>query len=644
MKIKRRVRLQLLFLVTQLRNRGNIIEMAKKRKARDQLRRNEVAPSRNNDTFNDSEDEFVAGRERILLDEGPAAKRRRRMEEEDAELMPSDEEVFANQNIPDDPEEDVSEADSEDDASTAAENEAAVEDEDDERYWGANRSDYYGADAIEEEQDALDEEAEARRLQQKQLQSMTEADFGFDELEWAQTGEDQPKQSNSIEKLPPVRIPDDATEEERLEILRSRYPEFEPLAQDLLACHEELEELKTEDLPKSKNVTISTQQTRQRAVSAYMAVIAMYMAVLTSGKDGLSLPPAELRQHPIMNTLLRARQLWDATKDLESDADEDHEVQEQAAEIKTALKPVINGTSYPNGVTAKAITKSDTAVRSAPDIDPSLATKASKTKKTKVSSTAEPTALETFKTSKKASKKSDKPKRATLEELLAQSTAADDDESDFGDEGPLTAEEAAAKASKKKSLRFYTSQIAQKAGKRASASRHAGGDDDLPYKERIRDRQERLQREAAQRNTAPSPGASDDDADYDENDLAAGLNKDSNDYYNSLVSAGKTKKLDKQARAEAHALAAAQGAQVYEEETVGADGKRKITYAIEKNKGLQPRRKKEVRNPRVKKKKKFEEKKKKLASMRPVWKGGQKGTYSGEQSGINARVVKSIKL
>jgi U3 small nucleolar RNA-associated protein 3 len=35
-----------------------------------------------NERFEDSEDEFAAGRDQILLDEAPEAKRRRRLEEE----------------------------------------------------------------------------------------------------------------------------------------------------------------------------------------------------------------------------------------------------------------------------------------------------------------------------------------------------------------------------------------------------------------------------------------------------------------------------------------------------------------------------------------------------------------------------------
>jgi len=78
---------------------------------------------------------------------------------------------------------------------------------------------------------------------------------------------------------------------------------------------------------------------------------------------------------------------------------------------------------------------------------------------------------------------------------------------------------------------------------------------------------------------------------------------------------------------------------------VDEDGKRAIGYVIEKNKGLAPKRKKDVRNPRVKKRKKYEEKKKKLASMKAVYKGGEeRGGYGGEKTGIKTQLVKSIKL
>ena len=105
------------------------------------------------------------------------------------------------------------------------------------------------------------------------------------------------------------------------------------------------------------------------------------------------------------------------------------------------------------------------------------------------------------------------------------------------------------------------------------------------------------------------------------------------------------KKSDKAAFAEAQKQAKLLGGEVMQQETVGDDGKRKISYLIEKNKGLTPHRKKENRNSRVKKRMKYEDKKKKLASMKPVYKGGEgRGGYGGEMTGIKKGLVKSTKL
>jgi U3 small nucleolar RNA-associated protein 3 len=242
-------------------------------------------------------------------------------------------------------------------------------------------------------------------------------------------------------------------------------------------------------------------------------------------------------------------------------------------------------------------------------------------------------------TSKK--KKREKSKLLDLQSLLAQPVVAQEELSDFGDEEPLTEDQAAEKARKKKSLRFYTSQIAQKANKRGAASRDAGGDDDVPRKERMRDRQERLMKEAEKRGQQKATELEELGGD---DDVSVDMGGD-DEYYQAMVAQNISKTAAKQARAEAYAEAAKLGGRVYEEEQVGTDGKRAITYAIEKNKGLMPKRKKDVRNPRVKKRKKYEEKKKKLGSMKQVYKGGEgRGGYAGELTGIKTNIVKSVKL
>ncbi|EXJ88117.1 hypothetical protein A1O1_05045 [Capronia coronata CBS 617.96] len=640
--------------------------MAKKRKAG--KAKDGVAPRASKtdytydaaETFDDSQDEFFAGRDKILLDEGPAAKRRRRVEEQEQDLQPSDEEVY--QDLESEPESAVDEDDDDLDQESADEeadlggrkrrqNGAGEEEDDDadDLNWGTSKADYYNADVIETEADALEEEAEARRLQQKQLKSMTEADFGFDETSWVddsrQTSEKQSRAA--VEKLPDVQVPENATVEERLQMLRSRYPEYEPLTKDFLRLQDTYHKLKKEaELARTgaaEENRHSVSVTKFRALSAYLGSVAMYLALLTStsGKTGMALPPGELRDHPVMKSLVRCRELW-----LKAEALRPIEVQ-VLPEVESAPvtdKPVSVPKKDKKDKEKNKKKKDNPKRKTSPSLSPSPS--------------PIPSMPELFATESdvKPKKKSRKTKRNDLQDLLEKSLQQPvEDESDFGDEAALTQEEAAEKARRKKSLRFYTSQIAQKANKRGAASRQAGGDDDVPHKERMRDKQERLTREAEQRGRSDAQGkealgadGNDDDGDYDSGpDAATGrhLNDEASEYYNSLVASKQQKKAEKRAKAEAYAEAARQGAEVHEEEQIGEDGKRKITYAIEKNKGLAPKRKKDVRNPRVKKRKKYDEKLKKLASIRPVYKGGEgRGGYGGEATGIKTNVVKSIKL
>lgn len=133
------------------------------------------------------------------------------------------------------------------------------------------------------------------------------------------------------------------------------------------------------------------------------------------------------------------------------------------------------------------------------------------------------------------------------------------------------------------------------------------------------------------------------DSDDEDKAVAKQVRGEEDEYYDMVAHNAAKKKEDKAAKYEA--LAAAKGARVVEETTIGPDGKRQINYQIQKNKGLTPHRKKENRNPRVKKRMKYAEKQKKLKSVKAVYKGGEgKGGYQGELSGIKTGLVKSIKL
>ena len=74
-----------------------------------------------------------------------------------------------------------------------------------------------------------------------------------------------------------------------------------------------------------------------------------------------------------------------------------------------------------------------------------------------------------------------------------------------------------------------------------------------------------------------------------------------------------------------------------------ADHRRPVTSAIQKNRGLTPRRAGKKNNSRAKRRIQFAKTQQKLKSMRPVYRRPS-GAYGGELTGIQTNLVKSIKL
>ncbi|KAJ5794038.1 Sas10/Utp3/C1D [Penicillium paradoxum] len=599
--------------------------------------------------FDDSEDEFQTGRDQILLEEGPEAKRRRRVAEDEELLQPSDEEILGYESVDEDEDLEDSEEDEEyDDMGLPKKGTESEEEDEGIAAWGSSKKDLYNADQIETEVDALEEEQEAKRLQIKQLQAMNEADFGFDESEWVESGkaaEDDVDAGAVTEVLPQLEITDDMDTDEKLKILKSRYPEFEPLAKDFVGLQRSYKKLQraaskasTDDDDTEESQPSPVPVVKFRALSAYLGTISMYFMLLSSPSpdatsEQVPMTPAELRQHPVMGSLVKFRKLWNTVKDLEElEEPVEKTIKEPKAEPAKTEKQ--QKTQETKKLKQKKLSKMEIAQAEAE------ALRAERLRETEAG-LADLSNLATESTRKRKTPKTKTPLK--------------DDDSDFGDEDALTAHEAEEKAKQKRSLRFYTSQLAQKANKRNAAGRDAGGDADLPYRERLRDRQARLNAEAEKRgrkelNPEQQLGGDSDDEDRRvAKELRRGEGAkdgtDDDEYYDMVASRSKQRKDDKQARSDAHAEAERLGGSVFEQEEVGADGKRAITYQIQKNKGLHAKRSKDSRNPRVKKRKKYEEKKKKLGSTKQIYKGGEgRGGYGGELTGIKKNLVKSVKL
>jgi U3 small nucleolar RNA-associated protein 3 len=114
----------------------------------------------------DSEDEYWANQDRIGLedDDEPRSKRLKRQEKEDAFLEVSDEEILGQDESDESDEGEEAQADAtrERDRKVAAPDDDDIEEEHrggdeegDEGWWGASKKEYYNADNIETEADAL---------------------------------------------------------------------------------------------------------------------------------------------------------------------------------------------------------------------------------------------------------------------------------------------------------------------------------------------------------------------------------------------------------------------------------------------------------------------------------------------------------
>lgn len=579
-------------------------------------------------TFEDvanSEDEYLLAQDKIMLDDEPGSKRRKR---DDEPLELSDEELFGYEDSdsnPDDDDDDEAKV-SGGDPRALHQNDAQEEGGDESEWWGSSKQAYYDADNIETEADALEEEAEAKRLQRKKLSKMREEDFVFDGDEWLAGDANAGETDEAVtEVLQEVEIPDDMGSEEMSKLLATRYPEFGYLADEFQELQPVLASLKSQARDKPGP---TLEAVKYWVLGCYVASLASYFAILNSpARDGAKvqkpLAPSDLRDHDIMHSLVSCRKAWERIKLVKSLGRPDP-LPASAPEMEADGE----------GEARKALEKLQKRIKKSKE----KAAAAKQARKAAKAKAIEDGVADLYHLPLKAGKP-----RQRGEATPGQQG---DDDSDFGEDDALDARAAADKAARKKSLKFYTSQIVQKASRRAGAGRDAGGDMEIPYRERLRDRQARLVAEAEKRGKKDSKHGADlgGDSDAEDSKTADTVRGDEDDYYDMVAHAARNRRDEKAARYAAHA-AASKADRVVEKEEIGEDGKRKVTYSIEKNKGLTPKRSKDVRNPRVKRRKQYDAKQKKLRSMKPVWKGGEPvGGYQGERTGINTAVVKSVKL
>ncbi|KAI0338936.1 hypothetical protein BDW22DRAFT_1401037 [Trametopsis cervina] len=628
----------------------------------------------------DEEDQFHASRDKVLLDGEDV-----RSDDEGDE-----DEVFALKGLAED-----SDAEDEDDGGEdesgedepqaskptkskrskgkaqkeASSGEESQEDEEEEG-WGRSKSAYYSSNAAElesEDEEANEmEEQEAKRLQAKAREAMVDEDFGLADLTLADAMEqegdfDEPVPSVQLQSLPQDK-------QGLLRHLQKTSPETLALAGDwdsaariLIRTQQQIVAL--QDDRNMDAISSGMLHLYYQALLQYAATLAFYLYLRSSEK--YTEHPESLRSHPIMSRLLTLKQSVSTFEDLgvgESDYEDDDESDSEDGDENSLIKR-LRGVP-PDELDALLAELQEMKGMNGDSSVQTLSTggegaaKPKKSKKSKSAEKEEPPKKK--RKTEKDSKSTPKLPVFDLEEpdfptktkpSARPSTNGDTDA--FGEFTTLQVADAQDKAARKRTLRFHTSKIEGASARRDRARAAMGGDDDLPWRNRQKEKEEKL-RKAAQKSRLGGDDLDDEDpeprpetnkkrrrdetenaSDGDDGDGAA------DDYYDLVKRKSKEKKEKK--KADYEAIQAAERESLMAEQS--AEGPRSVSRAIMKNRGLTPKRPKSVRNPRVKKRQRYETAKKKVSSQRAVYKGGlaATGKYEGEKSGIS-KVIKGVRL
>lgn len=546
-----------------------------------------------------------------------------------------------------------------------------AEDQEEKRsVWGRNKNLYYNAENIDyelqssDEEDPAEEEREVLRLQKEKALSMTAADFGHEDVsEHESDGEPTIgelvngklvlKTSSSKEaKDDPVTAYEEVkkdlnslTTEEQMDIVYSSAPELVGLLSELNDAFEQLEDkvnpvlIKIGEKENVKKEVKQYMEVKQLLLLAYCQAITFYLLLKSEGQV--------VRDHPVISRLVEIKNLLEKMKELD-------------VNLPPKFEDILNENKSDERVEMQM--EEHNVIKSCSFREPCVES-VEKTEMQKVEKT-----LEAFELAEDDSLKANKSKfkhqekqvgmqslemlkvRAALEEKLKKkgvfSSIKKHDETkkrplplngqletwdDFDDD----AREDGSLLLPNKLSRLVTSQT--------NKAKSTAGDDDLPKRDDIGERRRKFElrvlagagvksvddvEDEAEAEAVPSDGVANEDLDAE---------SDSDLEFYKQVEQEHAAKLT--AKAEMYSRPAKVPAMP---ETL-ADGKRQITYQMEKNRGLTRSRNKLTKNPRKKYRTKHQKAVvRRKGQVRDIKK--PTGPYGGESSGINTGISRSVRF
>ncbi|CAO2202779.1 unnamed protein product [Urochloa humidicola] len=504
------------------------------------------------------------------------------------------------------------------------------EDEKDKNVWGKGKNAYYNPG--EESGDDEVDYAEAQRIQKEQEKKLSMKDFGLEDGESDEENDATKASSNETKMKADFAV---LSGNDKMGVLSSSAPELVSLLSELKEAHEELSAIGqftnevTAGLGKA-NGRMQPLEVKKACLLAYCQAITFYLLMKA---EGLS-----VQDHPVISRLVETKNMVEKMRQVTIDltkqmwSTDDHNMDSstiQADKIvsldkeESKCSKVLALDKVKQGAEVFELRKSEGSNNGRHEVD-------------KEKDKDEHMGLQSLEMLKIRANLEERLKKKGLynltrskpEKLLKIRTSNQRDLQtldDFDDE-----------VQRNNQMTKPSKLVAAVA--KSNKSKFVSGDDDLPKRDNIGERRRKHELRVLSRVGANSL---EDDHELPEDGDDSELPEDGDDSEDEFYQNVKRQRTEKLSMKNEKYLPTP-GLQPVEEETEG-DGKRKITYQIEKNRGLTRSRNKKKKNPRKNYRDKHKTKvTKRRSQVRDIKKPS--GPYGGEMSGINPNVSRSVRF
>ncbi|XP_010906877.1 protein THALLO [Elaeis guineensis] len=561
------------------------------------------------------------------------------------------------------------------------------EEEEEERkvVWGRRKNLYYNADNVDYELQSSDEdlpmeeEAEVLKIQREKAKSLSMEDFGIEEADQDESDSDERDKTiqealdrkKVMSKLDVDGALEDSpfenyekikkdfsalSKEEQMDVVYSSAPELVGLLSELNEAVDQLQKMKPVlGKAREKKDTVDGGmhylEVKQILLLTYCQAISFYLLLKSEGHS--------IRDHPVIARLVEIKNLVEKVKQID-------------ANLPSQIEDIVNHNSV-NGFSNRLVGKSvplkpepQTAGQSAKPLEAALVNKTTELAKVDSSRDNHDGSADQKQEDAQVGLQSLEmlKVRANIEEKLKQKglynfTSSKSEEMqnhtlkpvnrsletvyDFDDE---VQQNAVGRRMNNGHVSFLkTSKLSQLVATKANKSKVTSGDDDLPQRDDIGERRRKHELRVLARagaNPMDDDDMADEDGSLEENPMDIDASEDgdaigSEDEFYKEAKKRRTEKL--KAKAELYSRIPA----IPSSEEPEADGKRQITYQMEKNRGLTRPRKKLTKIPRKKYKIKHQKAViRRKGQVRDIRK--PTGPYGGESTGINTSISRSIRF